>query len=79
MKLQQVFEEKFDCPKCKHTGAKVDKLAMSGTGLSRFMDIQLNKFAFVSCLNCGFTEIYNLKTLGKRDGLGDLIDILFAG
>ena len=79
MKLQQVFEKQFDCPKCKHTGAKVDKLAMSGTGLSRFMDIQLNKFAFVSCLNCGFTEIDNLRTLEKRGGIGDLIDILFAG
>lgn len=79
MNLQQVFEEQFDCPKCKHTGANVDKLAMSGTGLSRFLDIQLNKFAFVSCQNCGFTEIYNLRTLEKRGGIGDLIDILFSG
>ena len=79
MKVQEIFEQQFQCPKCKNTGAKVDKLAMSGTGLSRFMDVQLNKFAFVSCLNCGFTEVYNLKTLEKRDGFGDLIDILFAG
>lgn len=79
MKVQQIFEEQFACPKCKHAGAKVDKLAMSGTGLSRFMDIQLNRFAFVSCLNCGFTEVYNLKTLEGRKDLGDLIDILFAG
>ena len=79
MNVQQIFEQQFDCPKCKNTGAKVDKLAMSGTGLSRFLDIQMNRFAFVSCLNCGFTEIYNLKTLEGNSNLGDLIDILFAG
>ena len=79
MKVQQAFEQQFECPKCKSVGAKVDKLAMSGTGLSRFMDIQLNKFAFVSCLNCGFTEVYNLKALEGRRDMGDLIDILFAG
>lgn len=79
MTLQQIFEQQFECPKCDHTGSRVDKLAMSGTGLSRFLDIQMNRFAFVSCLNCGFTEIYNLKTLEGRADLGDLIDILFAG
>jgi len=79
MNLQQIFEQQFDCPKCKQTGAKVDKLAMSGTGLSRFLDLQLNRFAFVSCLNCGFTEVYNLKTLEGRDDLGDILDILFMG
>jgi predicted nucleic-acid-binding Zn-ribbon protein len=50
---------------------------MSGTGITRFMEIQPYTYAFVSCLNCGFTEIYNLKMLEGRDDIGNILEILF--
>jgi hypothetical protein len=56
----------------------VEKLAMSGTGLSRLLEIQPHRYAFVSCKNCGFTEVFNLKILDGHDNLGTFIDILFA-
>jgi len=75
----ELLASKFVCPRCKTHGAHVDRLAMSGTGLSRLLEIQQHRFAFVSCENCGYTEIFNLKILEGKDGLGSFLDILFSG
>ena len=75
--VESLLQQKFKCPKCGHQGAQVEKLAMSGTGLSRLLEIQMHRYAFVSCRHCGFTEIYNLRTLSNSGSLGDLLDVLF--
>ncbi len=67
----------FRCPKCDQRGANVQKLAMSGTGLSRLLEIQPYRYVFASCHNCGYTEVYNLTTLQGKDNLGDLLDVIF--
>jgi len=67
----------FHCPKCDQRGARVEKLAMSGTGLSRLFEIQPYRYVFASCHNCGYTEVYNLTTLEGKDDLGDLLDVMF--
>lgn len=77
-KTEQILAEQFVCRHCKNEGAHVEKLAMSGTGLSRLLEIQPHRYAFVSCQNCGFTEVFNLKILEGHDNLGTFIDILFA-
>ena len=77
-KVIDVLAKEFVCSKCSNHGAAVEKLAMSGTGISRFLEIQPYRFAFASCKNCGYTEVYNLKTLEGKDDLGTLFDILFA-
>ena len=64
--IDHILTQEFVCPKCKHVGSHVERLAMSGTGISRFVDIQHHKYAFASCLVCGYTEIYNLKILENR-------------
>lgn len=76
--IDQIMSQEFKCPKCGGQGAHVERLAMAGTGLSRFMDIQAYRYAFASCLNCGFTEVYNLKVLEGSDNLGNILDILFS-
>jgi predicted nucleic-acid-binding Zn-ribbon protein len=68
----------FVCSKCDSRGAHVEQLAMSGTGISRLLEVQLYRYAYVSCTNCGYTEIYNLKRLEGNDDLGTLLEILFA-
>jgi predicted nucleic-acid-binding Zn-ribbon protein len=76
-RTDNVLAQKFHCPKCHGQGAHVERLAMSGTGLSRLMEIQQHRYAFVSCNNCGYTEVFNLRTLEGRDNLGTFLEILF--
>lgn len=78
-KVIDLLSKEFVCSKCKQVGAQVESLAMSGTGLTRFLDIQPYRYAYASCHNCGYTEIYNLKTLEGKDNLGMFLDILFSG
>jgi predicted nucleic-acid-binding Zn-ribbon protein len=75
--LDQILAQKFVCAHCDQSGAHVERLAMAGTGISRFLEIQRYRYAFVSCLNCGYTEVWNLKMLEKRDNLGEFLEILF--
>jgi predicted nucleic-acid-binding Zn-ribbon protein len=77
-RADQLLAEKFSCPRCDHQGAHVERLAMSGTGLSRFLEVQRHRYTFVSCHHCGYTEVYNLRTLEGKDNLGTFLEILFA-
>ena len=75
--LDQLLEEKFVCQHCEHQGAHVERLAMSGTGISRLLEIQQYRYAFVSCRHCGFTEVFNLRILQQHNGLSDFLDMVF--
>lgn len=76
--LDELLANEFICAKCKHEGAHVERLAMSGTGLSRLFEVQGYRYAFVSCANCGYSEVYNLSTLEGKDDLGTFLEVLFA-
>jgi predicted nucleic-acid-binding Zn-ribbon protein len=76
--VEQQLGQAFVCAKCHQHGAHVEKLAMSGTGISRLFEVQLYRYAFVSCHNCGYTEVYNLRTLEGKDNLGTILEILFS-
>ncbi len=69
----------FVCSKCGAQGGEVHRLAMSGTGISRFLDIQPYRYAFVNCPNCGYAEVFNLRVLDKKDNVGLFLDVLFSG
>ncbi len=77
-RVDDLLASKFVCDRCKSRGAHAERLAMSGTGLSAFMDIQPHRYLFLSCRNCGYTQVFNLKMLEGRDDLSDFIDTLFA-
>jgi predicted nucleic-acid-binding Zn-ribbon protein len=76
--IETQLAEAFRCPKCSQQGAHVEKLAMSGTGISRLLEIQAYRYLFASCNHCGYTEIYNLSTLQGKDDLGTLLEVLAA-
>lgn len=77
--LETQISAAFVCEKCSHQKANIEKLAMSGTGLSRFLEIQLHRYVFISCLQCGHTEVFNLRVLEGSDNFGTLLDIIFSG
>jgi len=76
--VQEQLEQAFVCPKCEYQGAHAQKLAMSGTGLSRLFEVQPYRYAFVSCNNCGYTEVYDMAVLEGQDNLGTFLEVLFA-
>lgn len=76
--VKALLAREFVCQHCKSSGAQVERLSMSGTGISRLFDIQPYRYAFVSCNNCGYTEVFNLKTLEGKDDVGLFLDVLFA-
>ncbi|NLF66728.1 MAG: hypothetical protein GX579_19215 [Chloroflexi bacterium] len=77
-KVDDVLAREFVCNHCGRQGAHVERLTMSGSGLSRLLEIQAYRYAFVSCLNCGYTEVFNLRVLEGKDDLGTFLDILFS-
>jgi predicted nucleic-acid-binding Zn-ribbon protein len=77
-KLEDNLAAAFVCSKCLHSGGHVEYLAMSGTGISRLFEIQAYSYAFVSCKNCGYTEIFDLKVLKGKDNLGTVLEVIFA-
>ncbi|NLF11649.1 MAG: hypothetical protein GX597_07660 [Anaerolineaceae bacterium] len=77
-RAEDLLSQEFVCARCQHKGAHVERLSMSGTGLSRLFEIQPYRYAFVSCGNCGYTEVFNLRTLEGKDDLGTFLEILFA-
>lgn len=76
--VDELLAREFVRVRCRQKGAHVERLSMSGTGASRLFKIQPYRYAFVSCNNCGYTEVYNLRTLEGKDDLGMFLDILFA-
>lgn len=77
-RVDDLLAEKFACPRCGSRGAHAERLSMSGTGLSRLLEIQAHRYSFVSCTNCGYTEVFNLRTLEGKDNLGTFLEILFS-
>jgi predicted nucleic-acid-binding Zn-ribbon protein len=77
-KAEELLAQELVCARCEHRGAQVERLSMSGTGISRLLEIQPYRYAFVACHNCGYTEVYDLRTLEGKDDLGTFLEIIFA-
>ena len=65
-------QHQFSCIKCSGTDYKGGEIRTTGSGLSRFLNLQNQKFATVSCSNCGYTELYRM----DGGGVGNILDIL---
>lgn len=63
------------CIKCGSTDAATKEISTTGTGLSKMLDIQHNKFLVVYCKNCGYSEFYNK----KASTASNVIDFFFGG
>ena len=79
MSLEDQIAIRFVCAKCRNQGALTKRIAATGAGLSRILDIQHNQFVLASCRNCGYTEAYNPEILEGKKHLGSILDVLFGG
>ncbi|MCU4719527.1 zinc ribbon domain-containing protein [Halapricum hydrolyticum] len=62
------------CPKCGHDEVDVSRISTTGGGLSKMFDIQTNNFQVVSCLNCGYSELYRQ----GGDAGSDIVDVFLG-
>ncbi|MFQ3545111.1 zinc ribbon domain-containing protein [Halobacillus rhizosphaerae] len=62
------------CVKCGSQDAGEKDVSMTGSGLSKMLDVQNNKFTVVYCKKCGYSEFYN-----KQASMGSNILDLFFG
>ncbi len=77
--IEEEISRRYICAKCRSTGADVRSVAMTGTGLSRLLDLQHNQYVFASCRQCGYTEVYSKHILDADHGRGmDILDLLFG-
>lgn len=78
--LEKSIADRFKCAKCGGTSGSIREVAMTGTGLSKLLDIQQHHYLFVSCRSCGFVEIYDPNILrGKKAGeFGSALDFFFG-
>ncbi len=62
--------KKYECLKCSHDVYEVGETRSSGGLLSSFFEVETEKFSFVACARCGYTEFYRR----NRNGLRNVLD-----
>jgi uncharacterized protein len=63
-------QRSYSCDKCSSTTYKTGEIRTTGSGLSRFLNVQNQKYQTVSCDQCGFTELFRL----DGSGFGNVVD-----
>lgn len=65
--IERNLKESFLCPKCKSQEAITKKINLSGSNLKNFFPGGSNKYLFLTCTLCGYTEIYDLYAYVRKD------------
>lgn len=65
----------YVCPKCGCQHYEHDQFQATGGNFAKLFDIQNKRFITVSCVNCGYTELYR----ASGDGVMDVLDFLIGG
>ncbi|GAB3905710.1 zinc ribbon domain-containing protein [Larkinella knui] len=78
MDLEHEIASRYACAKCRNQEVSIERIATTGTGLSRIFDIEHNVFIACSCASCRYTEFYNLEILQGKDNLGAVLDLIFG-
>ncbi len=66
-------QRRYSCVKCEGTQYEAGEIRTTGSGISRFLNLQNQRFATVSCTGCGYTEVYRMEAGGT---VGKIFDIL---
>jgi|TARA_B110000263_G_scaffold238950_1_gene240697 predicted nucleic-acid-binding Zn-ribbon protein len=65
-------KQNYECSNCKKSEYSTGEIRTTGSGISRFLNLQNNKFATVSCKNCGYTDFYKVDSGSKWGNVLDL-------
>ena len=64
---------KYICIKCENKTYEQGKISTTGSGLSKFLNMQSNNFSTISCTECGYTEIFKVKRSGVLSNIFDVL------
>ncbi len=64
----------YVCPKCGCESYESDQFQATGGNFAKLFDVQNKKFITVSCMQCGYTELYKAET---DDGM-NVLDFLIG-
>jgi uncharacterized protein len=67
------MKKTFTCSKCGNKKAETDNIRTTGSGFTRFFNIQNRRFTAVSCSKCGYTELYRTGTTGRGSNVLDFL------
>ena len=63
----------FECTKCRHREAETGEIRTTGGGASRYLNVQNQKFGFLACETCGYTEFYRMDGSGRFATVFDIL------
>lgn len=63
----------YTCVKCGGRKADTDQIRTTGSGFTRYFNIQNRRFTAVTCTHCGYTEFYRS---GRSGGGANVLDFL---
>ena len=66
----------FQCSNCRSHRGSVKRIATTGDGFSRLLDLQLEEFIVVSCTFCGLVQIYDPTIVDKVSVGWPILDLL---
>ena len=68
-------QRRWVCPKCGCTSMEHDQFQATGGTFAKMFDIQNKKFITISCVQCGFTELYR----SEPSTGSNVLDFLIGG
>lgn len=60
MRKIETLQQNFHCVKCRGTKSVVNKVSLSRSGISKLIPLNSGKYLFLTCVLCGYTEVYDL-------------------
>ena len=66
-------KQKWSCGKCGSQEAETGTIRTTGDGASRYLNMQNQKFDYVSCAECGYTDFFRSASKG---GWRNVLDVL---
>ncbi len=52
------FKNNYACPKCGYKNHEMGEIRCAGGHLSSWLNLGTEKFTYVSCLQCSYTEFF---------------------
>lgn len=62
----QKFQESFRCAKCHGKESIIRRVSLSTSSLTGFLPLVSDKFYAVTCILCGYTELYDESVYEKQ-------------